>query len=83
VILLGSLVAAICVAYSKWRVRIAGNIIKGFGEAVLDLAQPKFFYHWSGVSGYALAFCLENAIASTTSLVSGITATPIKVGTCW
>lgn len=50
---------------------------------MLDSAQQKFFYHWFGASGFALAFCLENSIASTTSLVSGLTAIPIKQGTGW
>ena len=55
----------------------------GFGIAVLDSAQQKFFYHWFGAGGLALAFGLENAINRTVDLVAGMTAIPIRDGTGW
>lgn len=54
----------------------------GLGTAVLDSAQQKFFYHWFGAGGLAFAFGLENAIAKI-SIVSGMTAIPIKNSTGW
>lgn len=55
----------------------------GFGTAVLDSAQHKLFYHWFGVSGLALAFGLESAVARTVKLVSGMTTIPIRDNTGW
>jgi len=48
---------------------------------VIDCLQ--FFYHWFGAAGLAFAFGLENAVASTTGLVAGMTAIPIKESTGW
>jgi hypothetical protein len=59
------------------------QIMMGFGTAVLDSAQHKLFYHWFGVSGLALAFGLESAVARTVKLVSGMTSIPIKNNTGW
>ncbi|KAF7557483.1 hypothetical protein G7Z17_g725 [Cylindrodendrum hubeiense] len=75
VILVGSVVAAVGVQINLWRVLVSGHVLMGFGIA--------FFYHWFGVSGLAFAFGLENAIANTVSLVSGMVAIPIKNGTGW
>lgn len=66
-----------------WRVLTGGHILMGFGIAVLDTAQQKFFYHWFGISGLALAFGFENAINKTVSLVAGMTAIPIRNSTGW
>jgi hypothetical protein len=62
---------------------VAGQVIMGFGIAVVDSAQQKFFYHWFGADGLAFAFGLENAIAGTISVVVGLTAIPIRDRTGW
>lgn len=83
VIFVGSILAAVGVTLNIWRLLVVGNIIMGFGIAVVDSAQQKFFYHWFGADGLAFAFGLENAIAGATSLVAGIVAIPIKERTGW
>lgn len=49
VILIGSVLAAVGVTVDAWRLLVAGNVIMGFGIAVVDSAQQKFFYHWVSV----------------------------------
>jgi MFS family permease len=83
VILVGSILAAVGVTIGRWSLLAAGHIFMGFGIAVVDSAQQKFFYHWFGADGLALAFGLENAIAGTTSLVAGMVAIPIRDRTGW
>jgi MFS family permease len=83
VILVGSILAALGTTLGTWRLLVAGNVVMGFGIAVVDSAQQKFFYHWFGADGLAFAFGLENAIAGTVSLVGGITAIPIRDRTGW
>ncbi|KAH6949447.1 hypothetical protein HG530_014505 [Fusarium avenaceum] len=83
VILVGSVVAAIGVQVGLWRLLVSGHVLMGFGIAVLDSATQKFFYHWFGASGLALAFGLESAISSTVGLVSGMVAIPIRNRTGW
>lgn len=43
----------------------------------------QFFYHWFGAAGLAFPFGLENAIASSTGLISGNVAIPIRNATGW
>jgi MFS family permease len=83
VIFVGSIIAALGTTFGLWRLLVAGQTIMGFGIAVVDSAQQKFFYHWFGADGLAFAFALENAIAGTTSLVAGLTAIPIRDRTGW
>ncbi|KAL6355440.1 hypothetical protein LRP88_11029 [Fusarium phalaenopsidis] len=83
VILVGSIVAAVGVQIGLWRLLVSGHVLMGFGIAVLDSATQKFFYHWFGASGLALAFGLESAISSTVGLVSGMVAIPIRDQTGW
>jgi MFS family permease len=83
VILLGSTLAAVGTTVGIWRLLVTGHIIMGFGIAVVDSAQQKFFYHWFGADGLAFAFGLENAIAGTISLVAGMVAIPIRDSTGW
>lgn len=48
IILIGSVVAAIATNLTAWRVLVAGHIVMGFGQAVLDSAQQKVRgYHYS------------------------------------
>ncbi|KLP21969.1 uncharacterized protein LW94_14180 [Fusarium fujikuroi] len=82
-ILVGSVVAAVGVQIGLWRLLVSGHVLMGFGIAVLDSATQKFFYHWFGASGLALAFGLESAISSTVGLVSGMVAIPIRDRTGW
>ncbi|KAH8078305.1 major facilitator superfamily domain-containing protein, partial [Filobasidium floriforme] len=79
----GAVVAALAANTGIWRMLVGGHIMMGFGTAVLDSAQHKLFYHWFGVSGLALAFGLESAVARTVKLVSGMTTIPIKNNTGW
>lgn len=83
VILVGSVLAALGITLGTWRLLVAGHVIMGFGIAVVDSAQQKFFYHWFGADGLAFAFGFENAIAGTVSLVAGMVAIPIKESTGW
>ncbi|RSL53000.1 hypothetical protein CEP54_010622 [Fusarium duplospermum] len=83
VILVGFIVAAVGVQIGLWRLLVSGHVLMGFGIAVLDSATQKFFYHWFGASGLALAFGLESAISSTVGLVSGMVAIPIRNQTGW
>ncbi|KAL1303061.1 hypothetical protein AAFC00_006507 [Neodothiora populina] len=83
IIFIGSLLAAVAIHLDTWRVLTGGHILMGFGIAVLDSAQQKFFYHWFGVRGLAFAFGLENAVAKTISLTAGMTAIPIRNSTGW
>ncbi|RSL94754.1 hypothetical protein CEP52_012444 [Fusarium oligoseptatum] len=83
IILVGSIVAAVGVQIGLWRLLVSGHVLMGFGIAVLDSATQKFFYHWFGASGLALAFGLESAISSTVGLVSGMVAIPIRDQTGW
>ncbi|KAF5539797.1 major facilitator superfamily transporter [Fusarium napiforme] len=83
VILIGSVVAAVGVQIGLWRLLVSGHVLMGFGIAVLDSATQKFFYHWFGASGLALAFGLESAVSGTVSLVSGMVAIPIRDRTGW
>lgn len=83
VIFVGSVVAAAATLSDAWRLLVGGYVLMGFGIAVLDSAQQKYFYHWFGASGLAFAFGLENAIASSTSLVAGMVAVPIRDATGW
>lgn len=83
VALLGSILAGLATTLSYWRLLVVGHVVMGFGIAVLDTAQQKFFYHWFGAGGLALAFGLENAINRTVDLVAGMTAIPIRDGTGW
>ncbi|KAF5681395.1 major facilitator superfamily transporter [Fusarium denticulatum] len=83
VILVGSVVAAVGVQIGLWRLLVSGHVLMGFGIAVLDSATQKFFYHWFGASGLALAFGLESAVSGTVSLVSGMVAIPIRDRTGW
>jgi hypothetical protein len=66
-----------------WRLLVGGKVLMGFGITVSDSAQEKFFYHWFGAGGLTFVFGFENAIAKTTSLVSGITAISTKEATGW
>ena len=83
IIFIGSILAASATNLGVWRVLTGGHILMGFGIAVLDTAQQKFFYHWFGISGLAFAFGFENAINKTVSLVAGMTAIPIRNSTGW
>ncbi|CAN8103341.1 unnamed protein product [Discula destructiva] len=83
VIVVGSIIAALATNLGLWRMLVGGHILMGFGIAVLDSAQQKFFYHWFGSDGLAFPFGLENAVSSTISLVGGMTAIPIRDGTGW
>ncbi|OAL44852.1 MFS general substrate transporter [Pyrenochaeta sp. DS3sAY3a] len=83
IILIGSVIAAAATNLEAWRVLVAGHVVMGFGQAVLDSAQQKFMYHWFGASGLALAFGLENAISSTVGLVAGMVAVPIRDNLGW
>ncbi|KAL3422331.1 major facilitator superfamily transporter [Phlyctema vagabunda] len=83
VIFVGSIISACGININAWRMLTGGNILMGFGIAVLDSATQKFFYHWFGSSGLALAFGLESAVSKTVGLVSQLTAIPIKNGTGW
>ncbi|KAJ4338842.1 hypothetical protein N0V95_007940 [Ascochyta clinopodiicola] len=69
VVLVGSMMAGVAVNIGKWRLLAGGHIFMGFGIAVLDSATQKFFYHWFGVGGLALAFGLESAVSRTVDLV--------------
>ena len=84
--LVGGHVRLLPITRLGWRVDPQSEppqIMMGFGTAVLDSAQHKLFYHWFGVSGLALAFGLESAVARTVKLVSGMTTIPIKNNTGW
>ncbi|THY69766.1 MFS general substrate transporter [Aureobasidium pullulans] len=83
IIFIGSILAASATNLGVWRVLTGGHILMGFGIAVLDTAQQKFFFHWFGISGLAFAFGFENAINKTVSLVAGMTAIPIRNSTGW
>lgn len=83
IICTGSILAAISINLEVWRLLVGGHVLMGFGIAVLDSAQQKFFYHWFGAAGLAMAFGLENAVNRTISLVAGMTAVPIKDSTGW
>ncbi|KAF4124452.1 Major Facilitator Superfamily [Geosmithia morbida] len=83
IILIGSVVAAVGVQVGIWRLLVSGHVLMGFGIAVLDSATQKFFYHWFGASGLALAFGLESAVSNTVGLVSGMVAIPIRNNTGW
>lgn len=41
VILVGSVIAAVAIHVSAWRVLVTGHIVMGFGMAILDQAQQK------------------------------------------
>lgn len=69
IVLIGSVLAGVAVNLGLWRLLAGGHIIMGFGIAVLDSATQKFFYHWFGVGGLALAFGLESAVSRTVDLV--------------
>lgn len=45
VTLLGSILAGLATTLTYWRLLVVGHVIMGFGIAVLDSAQQKFFYH--------------------------------------
>lgn len=83
VIFIGSLLAAGAINLGAWRMITGGHVFMGFGIAVLDSAQQKFFYHWFGASGLAFAFGLESAVAKVISLSAGMTAIPIRNSTGW
>jgi hypothetical protein len=84
-ILLGSILGAqrACYEFGHWRLLVGGKVLMGFGITVSDSAQEKFFYHGFGAGGLTFVFGFENAIAKTTSLVSGITAIFTKEATGW
>ncbi|KAF9691594.1 hypothetical protein EKO04_010530 [Ascochyta lentis] len=83
VILVGSTLAGLAINLEMWRLLAGGHILMGFGIAVLDSATQKFFYHWFGAGGLALAFGLESAVARTIDLVAGMAAIPIRDSTGW
>lgn len=78
VVLFGSILSGLAVNLGLWRLLVGGHILMGFGIAVLDSATQKFFYHWFGVGGLALAFGLESAVSRTVDLVAGMVAIPIR-----
>jgi MFS family permease len=82
-IFVGSVLAALSTNLHTWRLLVGGNILMGFGTAVLDSAQQKFFYHWFGAGGLAFVFGFENAINKTIGLAAGMTAFPIYSSTGW
>ncbi|GAB7333705.1 hypothetical protein MBLNU13_g05246t2 [Cladosporium sp. NU13] len=82
-LILDCLIAAGSTINNMWRLLVGGHVLMGFGIAVLDSAQQKFFYHWFGASGLAFAFGIENAFSSVTSLAAGMTAIPIRDSTGW
>lgn len=43
VIFVGSVIAAVAIHVSEWRVLVAGHVVMGFGMAILDQAQQKVF----------------------------------------
>lgn len=45
VIFVGSILVALGVTFGAWRLLVVRNVIMGFGIAVVDSAQQKFFYH--------------------------------------
>lgn len=47
--LVGSVISAAGINVANWRMLTGGNILMGFGIAVLDSAQQKLFYHWCDV----------------------------------
>lgn len=69
IILVGSILAGLTINFRLWRLLTGGHIAMGFGTAVLHPAMQKFFYHWFGAGGLALAFGLESAVARTVDLV--------------
>ncbi|KAJ8113238.1 hypothetical protein OPT61_g4586 [Boeremia exigua] len=81
IVLVGSILAGVAVNLGLWRLLAGGHIFMGFGIAVLDSATQKFFYHWFGVGGLALAFGLESAVSRTVDLVGGMVAIPIRDST--
>ena len=83
IIAIGSVLAALAINLSTWRLLVGGHVLMGFGIAVLDSAQQKLFYHWFGASGLAFVFGLESAVARTISLAAGMTAVPISESTGW
>ncbi len=68
IVLVGSILAGLGVNLGYWRLLTGGHIFMGFGIAVLDSATQKFFYHWFGIGGLALAFGLESAVSRTVDL---------------
>ena len=69
IVLVGSILSGLAVNFGLWRLLAGGHILMGFGIAVLDSATQKFFYHWFGAGGLALAFGLESAVSRTVDLV--------------
>ncbi|PSN64738.1 MFS general substrate transporter [Corynespora cassiicola Philippines] len=81
IVLVGSILSGLAVNLGLWRLLAGGHILMGFGIAVLDSATQKFFYHWFGAGGLALAFGLESAVSRTVDLVAGMVAIPIRDST--
>ncbi|KAI5478050.1 MFS general substrate transporter [Pseudohyphozyma bogoriensis] len=69
-IFVGTIITALAANTGIWRLMIGGQILAGFGTAVLDSSQHKLFYHWFGTAGLAMAFGIESA----TSKLSGMGA---------
>ncbi|KAL1591627.1 hypothetical protein SLS59_010099, partial [Nothophoma quercina] len=69
IVFVGSIFAGVAVSLGLWRLLAGGHIFMGFGIAILDSATQKFFYHWFGAGGLALAFGLESAVSRTVDLV--------------
>jgi hypothetical protein len=84
-ILLGSIVSALGVNLTNWRLLAGGYIIQGFGTALLDSCQHVFFHAYGGRRGLAFAFALENAFANATGASARAAAIPIQraLGTQW
>lgn len=82
-ILIGALVAALSIGLGQWRVLVTGHIIMGFGTAILDSAQNKFYYHWFGTGNFATMWGIDSSFSSLVNLAAGMTAIPIRDGTGW
>ncbi|KAF7551906.1 hypothetical protein G7Z17_g4684 [Cylindrodendrum hubeiense] len=83
IVFIGTVVGAVGVQLSIWRILAAGNIVTGLGVAILDSATHKMFYHWFGARDFAFIFGLESAVSNAIGLAGGMSAIPIRDGTGW